>query len=218
MILYHFPTSPYGRRVRMTLAMKGLTAELRDARSNPEHAAEVRRLNPVGKVPVLVDGERVICDSAAICAYLDEQVPAPRLFPAGTDAALAHEIVALTNYVIDTFVDLGLRSAALADHARYAEVCAQYMQRVNGAFVTLAKYAAATGDGKVGVAGDTWSVADIALFTFVTWLEGLPARAAAFPPAQQMLNLGWTLPSALVTWADAHRNRPDAHASAANAT
>ncbi len=37
------------------------------------HSPELRALNPSGKAPVLVDGELVVTDSAAICCYLAEK-------------------------------------------------------------------------------------------------------------------------------------------------
>ena len=38
--------------------------------------------NPYGKVPVLVDGDGVIYESAVINEYLDEKFPQPQLMPA----------------------------------------------------------------------------------------------------------------------------------------
>jgi glutathione S-transferase len=43
------------------------------------------RVNPAGKVPVLVDGDRVIPESAAIVLYLAEKYPEKALLPAGLD-------------------------------------------------------------------------------------------------------------------------------------
>jgi glutathione S-transferase len=40
------------------------------------------RLNPAGKVPVLVDGDSVISESAAIVLYLADKYPEKRLLPA----------------------------------------------------------------------------------------------------------------------------------------
>jgi glutathione S-transferase len=47
---------------------------------------EVLRLNPVGKVPILVDGDLVVWDTLAIAEYLAERFPGKALWPA--DAAL----------------------------------------------------------------------------------------------------------------------------------
>jgi glutathione S-transferase len=40
-----------------------------------------QKLNPAGKVPVLVDGDLVICESAAICQYVAEKFPEYGLLP-----------------------------------------------------------------------------------------------------------------------------------------
>lgn len=42
---------------------------------------EILKLNPTGKVPALVDGERVVWDTLAICEYLAEQHPEHALWP-----------------------------------------------------------------------------------------------------------------------------------------
>jgi maleylacetoacetate isomerase len=43
---------------------------------------EYRSVNPLGLVPALVHGDRVIAQSVAICEYLDEVFPEPALLPA----------------------------------------------------------------------------------------------------------------------------------------
>src|SRR4051812_40605674 len=113
MILYHFTTSPYARRVRLALAHKGLSAELRDARANPAYLLEVQRLNPFHTVPVLVDGDRVVVAPPAICHYWDRKQPTPPLWPAGLAGAEAFEWAALSDSVINVLADLGMRYAAL---------------------------------------------------------------------------------------------------------
>lgn len=45
-----------------------------------QHAAFLR-LNPAGKIPVLVDGDFVLCESGAICTYLGDKHPATGLTP-----------------------------------------------------------------------------------------------------------------------------------------
>ena len=211
MILYHFPTSPFARRVRLTLALKGLSAELRDARANPEHLSEVRRLNPLHTVPVLVDGERVIADSTAICHYLDRKAPDPPLWPAGVEGAEAFEVVALADSIITILADLGMRYYALSDHPRFSTVREQFVDRVQRALEKLAERVTARGAG-VPLCGDRWGGADITLYTTVAWLEGLGARAESFAPAKQVLSLGWTIPVALREWANQQRRREDVRA------
>ncbi|HEX4352304.1 MAG TPA: glutathione S-transferase family protein [Polyangiales bacterium] len=211
MILYHFPTSPYARRVRLALAHKGLTAELRDARKQPEHMREVERLHPCRTVPVLIDDPRVIVDSTAILHYLDRKHPEPPLWPAGEVGAEVFEYLALANSAIDVLIDLGLRYQALHDHPQFPAVRIQQIGRTQRALEAIAARVSACNPA-APLCGDRWSAADMAIFTLVVWLETMPLRAATFPPAGKMLALGWTLPATLSTWADPHRQRDDVRA------
>jgi glutathione S-transferase len=43
--------------------------------------AEYLKINPLGKIPSLVDGDLTLCDSKVICQYLDDAYPEPRLYP-----------------------------------------------------------------------------------------------------------------------------------------
>jgi glutathione S-transferase len=42
---------------------------------------EFRRLSPLCRIPVLIDGDVTMSDSSVICAYLDEAYPGPALLP-----------------------------------------------------------------------------------------------------------------------------------------
>jgi len=78
------PLSPYGRKVKMTLAMKGLgdQVEILAVDTNPGDNTEINSANPLGKIPALiVDAKTAIFDSHVICEYLDSLAPAPVLFP-----------------------------------------------------------------------------------------------------------------------------------------
>ena len=48
---------------------------------DPVKVAEYRRLNPRGLVPTLIDGDRAIAESAAICVYLCDRHPEGGLAP-----------------------------------------------------------------------------------------------------------------------------------------
>jgi glutathione S-transferase len=74
MILIGQLDSPYVRRVAVSLVVLGLPFERR-LLSVFRHAEEMRRLNPLGRVPALVlDDGAVLIDSAAILDYLDDLV------------------------------------------------------------------------------------------------------------------------------------------------
>ena len=79
--LYHLPLSPFSRKVRLVLGEKRIEAELIEERPW-ERRLDFLRLNPAGKVPVLVtDKGRVLAGSQAIAEYLEETVPEPPLLP-----------------------------------------------------------------------------------------------------------------------------------------
>jgi glutathione S-transferase len=102
--LYENPFSPFARKVRLVLAFKGLHAESVDALALAEHAA-LRAVNPRAEVPVLVDGDLVVANSADIVAYLEDRYPDPPVLPreaAARVAARAWERLADT--VLDAIV------------------------------------------------------------------------------------------------------------------
>ena len=86
MKLYGFgPT----RSLRALWGLKELGVEFEFIPVNLQ-AGEHRRpeflaLNPAGKVPVLVDGELVLTESAAIVLYLAEKYPEKKLMPTGLE-------------------------------------------------------------------------------------------------------------------------------------
>ena len=205
MILYHFTTSPFARRVRLALAYKRIPVELRDARTDAEHNAELRRLNPLHTVPVLVDGERVVVDSTAICHYLERKYPEPPLWPPGLAGAEAFELTALVDAVLNILSDVGMRYAALHGDPNFPQVREVAIGRVQRALAVLA----ARVDGREFLVGGQWSAADMHVYTMVAWLAGLPARAESFAPVRAVVELGWSLPPALLVWAEQHRQRMD---------
>jgi glutathione S-transferase len=82
--LYHGETSTCSKRVRITLAEKGVEWESRHLnlakRENLD--PDYLKLNPNGVVPTLVHDGRVLIESVFIIQYLDEIFPAPPLSPA----------------------------------------------------------------------------------------------------------------------------------------
>ncbi len=74
-ILYQYWLSPYCRKVRFVLAEKKLDVQLQIEKIW-ERRVDFLKLNPSGEIPVLVDENgTIVCDSQAICEYLDEHYP-----------------------------------------------------------------------------------------------------------------------------------------------
>jgi len=100
--LYDFKSSPNCQRVKVVLAEKNLPYEIVpiDLRKQEQKTPEYLKLNPYGKVPVLVDDGTVLYESCIINEYLNEKYPNPPLMPADlgkrakarilTDYGLAH--------------------------------------------------------------------------------------------------------------------------------
>ena len=57
-----------------------------DIHAGEQNSPEYRAINPMGKVPTLVDGDAVVTETAAICAYLADRFP-DRGFAPPLDAA-----------------------------------------------------------------------------------------------------------------------------------
>ena len=88
MILYDYWRSSSAWRVRIALHWKGIAFERRVVNlikdGGEQHGDELRALNPLRQVPVLIPDEvaRPIAQSMAILAYLEERFPTPPLLPA----------------------------------------------------------------------------------------------------------------------------------------
>ena len=89
MKLLSSPSSPFGRKVKMTIHLKNLQDKVEIATVDTlKGDAALDAANPMGRIPVLVaDGGQVIHDSHVICEYLDSIGSGPLLFrsPAHND-------------------------------------------------------------------------------------------------------------------------------------
>jgi maleylpyruvate isomerase len=99
--LYNFHGSSASFRARIALGLKGIEFEYVPVklrwREGEQEAVEYRRLNPQGKVPLLVDGEVSIAQTVAILEYLEEVKPEPPLLP--RDAAGRARVRSLSLFV-----------------------------------------------------------------------------------------------------------------------
>lgn len=78
--LYHFPISPFCRKVRLCLAEKGIEIQLIEERYW-ETRPEFLRMNASAKVPYFKNNEVALSGSQAIVEYIEESQPEPPLMP-----------------------------------------------------------------------------------------------------------------------------------------
>jgi glutathione S-transferase len=114
MELHQFRHSAFCEKVRLVLAVKGLTATLVEVTPGLGQV-ELFRLSGQRQVPVLVDGGEVISDSSAIALYLEEQHPEPPLLP--LDPVARARVLLLEDWA-DTALAGGVRLALLQAAAR----------------------------------------------------------------------------------------------------
>ncbi|MBZ0119691.1 MAG: glutathione S-transferase family protein [Sandaracinaceae bacterium] len=90
LVLYHHPYSRAANVVWM-LEEAGVAYDLRfvDIMKGAHKAPELVALNPMGKLPILTDGETVVTESAAIGLYVADRYAPGRLAPALDDPARA---------------------------------------------------------------------------------------------------------------------------------
>lgn len=82
MQLYSLPLSPYAARVRGAIYAKDLPVEIVTPPADWRISAEYRKLNPLGRVPVLVlDDGSSLPESGVIVEYLEDLQPEPALRP-----------------------------------------------------------------------------------------------------------------------------------------
>ncbi len=98
--LYHYPLSPFSRKVRLCMAEKKIEVGLVEERYWEQDTDFLRR-NPAGQVPVLKMDGRTMADSTAICEYLEETHPTPALMP--KDPHARYEARRLVGWFDDKF-------------------------------------------------------------------------------------------------------------------
>jgi glutathione S-transferase len=107
MILRSSPPSPFGRKVRIAIALLGLDGEVTVEPADPTDASDsVRRQNPLGKIPVLIaeDGTAYY-DSRVILEYLDDRAGGGKIVPRDRTRRLAAlRLQALCDGILDASI------------------------------------------------------------------------------------------------------------------
>jgi glutathione S-transferase len=157
--LYDYPDCPFCQKVRVVLAEKDLEYERVhvDLYKGEQRSPEFLKLNPYGKVPVLIDEDVVIYDSTIINEYLDEEYPNPPMMP--EDSAGRGRVRLLEDFADNSFTPpAGLVMGDL--HKPEGERDTERVRRYQGEIVRVLARLEAALDGKEYLVGD-FSLADV---------------------------------------------------------
>jgi glutathione S-transferase len=151
--LYHHPFSRAASAV-WTLEEIGEPYELRyvDIMAGAQKAPEIVALNPMGKLPILTDGDTVVTENAAIALYLADRYASGRLAPRLDDPKRA------------TYLRWSLFAPSVIEPGSMAKTNGWEFrpgQAGWGAYDTMITTTEAALAGRDFVLGDSFSIADV---------------------------------------------------------
>ncbi|RZI44726.1 glutathione S-transferase family protein [Herbaspirillum sp. HC18] len=186
--LYYYPSNA-NLAPHMLLEELGVDYELVlvDRESNAHKSAEYLKLNPTGRIPVLVDGSFVLYETAAICLHLVDSHPQAGLAPqVGTKerAEFYQWLIYLTNTVQAELITY-YYPERLADDPAGAEAVKRHAEARIGAMFDLieTKLAENTASGRGPyLLGAHYTAADPYLLMLARWTRNFahPARARKY--------------------------------------
>lgn len=162
-------TSPYVRKVRVTMAEKKLDYQL--VLEDVWGSDEILKLNPLGKVPLLLmEGGEAVFDSRVIVEYVDSLSPVGKLIPGtGRERAEVRTWEALADGLLDACVAVRMEGIwpARTEAQRSQAWIDRYTLRIHTALEALAK---GLGD-KPWCAQGHFTLADIAVGCALGYLD-----------------------------------------------
>lgn len=188
--LYYYPGNA-NLAPHMLLEELGVDYELvlvdrdNDAHKSPEYL----KLNPAGRIPVLIDGDLVLFESAAICLHLADRHPRAALAPAVGSSERAHFykwLMYLTNTVQAELLTWFYPERLADDAAAIAQVKAHAEARV-GAMLDLIENTLA--DGGPYPLGAHYSAVDPYLLMLSRWTRMMHYPARQRPHLGRYLDL-----------------------------
>ena len=172
--IYDYPESPFCQKTRIVLAEKDLSFEVVpvDLKAAEQKRPEFIKLNPFGKVPVLIDDEMIVYDSTIINEYLEDEYPHPPLLP--SDSSARARVRAFEDYADNAFIPVTgiiMNELRKPEGERDAEKLANARQQVQRMLAVI--------DGSL--AGRSWlagnfSLADVAFAPRVVILPALGVK------------------------------------------
>lgn len=170
--LYQTDLSPFGARVRILAAAKGLKLECVAPLGGNVKASEYVALNPIAKLPCLDHDGFVLPESETICEYLEDKFPSPTLRP--VDAQVRAR-VRLLSRLGDVYIAPPLFRffPQLSPKTRDATIVDQAFADSTTAFDILGHYL----EGSNYAVGERLSLADCTLAPLLFFFDALIAPA-----------------------------------------
>jgi glutathione S-transferase len=179
------PWGNFVRTARMACVEKGVPYTLNIVRP---HAAEVAAIHPFGLVPCMRHGELALCESRAICVYIDQAFEGPPLTPRDpVGAAVTEQWIALIMTTIDPVLARSYLVAYINAPGGVPDpaVIRAMLPKMREAFGVLDGALAA----RPYLAGDAFTLADMFLYPLI-WFMRLKPESAAMLQASPYL-LAW---------------------------
>jgi RNA polymerase-associated protein len=172
MNLYSGSVDPFSHRCRIVLYEKGMDVEVTDV-DLLDKQADVARINPYGRVPVLVDRELVLFEPNIINEYIDERFPHPQLMP--PDPILR----ARARQLLQTLENELFRHMRVLEEAEAESARDQARQTIRDQLVQLAPIL----NRQKYLFGEDYSMIDVAMAPLLWRLEhyGIALPSAASP-------------------------------------
>lgn len=179
--LYYFPGNA-SLLPHMMLREIGAPFELRlvDRAKDAQKSPEYLRLNPNGRIPVLIDGDLVLYETAAIALHLIDRHPEAGLAPelGSPERSLFYRwMIHLTNTPQAEYRAWFYSEEHVSNPAAAPAVKAAAEQRLYGMFDRIADQ---LGAGP-WLLGERFSAADLFLFMLMRWGRAMPRPPRAVP-------------------------------------
>ena len=166
------PQSNFVRTARMACHEKNAPYTLIPARP---HSPEVNAIHPFGKMPVMRHGDVALCETRAICGYVDQAFDGPPLIPRDlVGAAMTEQWISLFNTGLDPVC---MRRYLLAYFFSGLPDGAPDRARIDAALPEMQKIFAVL-DRELGkrayLAGDAFTLADAFLLPMMDYMRQMP--------------------------------------------
>ena len=162
--------------------------ELVDRDKSAHKSPEYLKLNPAGLIPVLVDGELALPETAAICMHLADKHPEAALAPAigtGDRAQYYRWFAYLTNTLQAEILTLSYPERLADDEAGARIVRKHAAQRIAPMLDLIERHVQEHGPWMLGA---RYSAVDPFLFVLCRWTRNMPSPARARPHIKRLLD------------------------------